>query len=172
MSSAKWRQLCLGLDFKPWPIQLCLLFLAVFRNGAVHIKTVFPKYGIPMLKVRRSGDRLIFNMGSLYWCDDIFILRRPPGHKLSWCWPCSPRIFRPNISASATEELITMRCRYSAISFLQHSQTPRTAHPWWRDIGCLLWVRNLMYVLPLSVTALSWTITRYSAPRYNHKTTS
>ena len=37
-----------------------------------NIKTVFPRYGIPMLKIRRSWDRLIFNMGiriltSLFW---------------------------------------------------------------------------------------------------------
>ena len=29
----------------------------------LNIKTVFPKCGIPMLKIRRSQDRLIFNMG-------------------------------------------------------------------------------------------------------------
>ena len=34
------------------------------RNlGPVFLKTVFPRYGIPMLKIRRSRDRLIFNMG-------------------------------------------------------------------------------------------------------------
>ena len=30
-----------------------------------------------MLKIRRSRDRLIFNMGSLYWYDDIFIETTP-----------------------------------------------------------------------------------------------
>ena len=30
---------------------------------SLNIKTVFPGYGIPMLKIRRSQDRLIFNMG-------------------------------------------------------------------------------------------------------------
>ena len=29
----------------------------------LNIKTVFPGMGIPMLKIRRSWDRLIFNMG-------------------------------------------------------------------------------------------------------------
>ena len=29
----------------------------------LNIKTVFPGMGIPMLKIRRSQDRLIFNMG-------------------------------------------------------------------------------------------------------------
>ena len=29
----------------------------------LNIKTVFPRYGIPMLKIRRLRDRLIFNMG-------------------------------------------------------------------------------------------------------------
>ena len=32
--------------------------------GPYHsIKTIFPRYGIPMLKSRRSWDRLIFNIG-------------------------------------------------------------------------------------------------------------
>ena len=46
----------------------------------VNIKKVFPSMGIPMLKKRRPWGRLIFNMGSLYWQDDIAILRRIPGH--------------------------------------------------------------------------------------------
>ena len=29
----------------------------------LNIRTVFPRYGIPMLKIRRSWDRLFFNMG-------------------------------------------------------------------------------------------------------------
>ena len=29
----------------------------------LNIKTAFPRYGIPMLKIRRSRDRLIVNMG-------------------------------------------------------------------------------------------------------------
>ena len=29
----------------------------------LNIKTIFPRIGIPMLKIRRSWDRLIFNMG-------------------------------------------------------------------------------------------------------------
>ena len=37
------------------------------RNSSVrarfNIKTVFPGMGIPMLNIRRSRDRLIFNMG-------------------------------------------------------------------------------------------------------------
>ena len=37
-----------------------------------NINTVFPRYGIPMWKIRRPWDRLIFNMGipiltSLFW---------------------------------------------------------------------------------------------------------
>ena len=33
------------------------------RQGPVSIKPVFPRYRIPMLKIRRSRDRLIFNVG-------------------------------------------------------------------------------------------------------------
>ena len=31
------------------------------------INTIFPRIWIPMLKIRRSRDRLIFNIGTLYW---------------------------------------------------------------------------------------------------------
>ena len=33
----------------------------------LNTKTAFPDMGIPMLTMRRSQDRLMFNMGSLYW---------------------------------------------------------------------------------------------------------
>ena len=33
----------------------------------LNIKTVFPGVGIPIIKMRRSSDRLIFIMGILYW---------------------------------------------------------------------------------------------------------
>ena len=36
---------------------------ALYPGSRLNIKTVFPRYGIPMLKIRRSRDRLIFNMG-------------------------------------------------------------------------------------------------------------
>ena len=56
LSSAKWRPFCIGLNvltLKAW--------------APLNIKTVFPRYGIPMLKIRRFCDRLIFNIGPLYW---------------------------------------------------------------------------------------------------------
>ena len=37
---------------------------AIWRPGpCLNIKTIFPRYGVPMLKIRRLWDRLIFNMG-------------------------------------------------------------------------------------------------------------
>ena len=58
-------------------IPVCWLQCMVFVNGRkypsaarcwrpgsrLNIKTIFPRYGIPMSKIRRSRDRLIFNMG-------------------------------------------------------------------------------------------------------------
>ena len=45
----------------------------------LNIKTVFPYLGIPMFKIRRSRDRLIFNIGDPYTGKTtFFILRRPP----------------------------------------------------------------------------------------------
>ena len=37
--------------------------MASISGPCPNIKTVFARYGIPMLKIRRSGDSLIFNMG-------------------------------------------------------------------------------------------------------------
>ena len=52
----------------------------------LNVKTVFPRYGIPVLKIRRPRDRLIFNVG----IPIRVMLRRPPGlfllsEKLSYC---------------------------------------------------------------------------------------
>ena len=59
------------------------------NQGPVSIsRPSYPGMGIPMLKIRWLQDRLIFNMGTLYWKDDIFILRhifilrRPPEEPL------------------------------------------------------------------------------------------
>ena len=52
---------------------------------SLNIKIVFSRYGIPMLKIRRSRDRLIFNMG-------IHILIRP--HLYIETAPCQTFILR------------------------------------------------------------------------------
>ena len=45
----------------------------------------------------------------------------------------------------------TVRCRYNAVNFLQnYHNRHRTARPWGRGMGCLLWVWILIYVLLLS----------------------
>ena len=45
-------------------LELQLAWLSVESAGPrLNIKTVFPGMGIPMLKIRWSGDRFIFNMG-------------------------------------------------------------------------------------------------------------
>ena len=53
----------------------------------LNIKTVFPRYGIPMFKVGRSRDRLIFNMGIPLLVSRRFMLRQPPG---GYGWDCYP----------------------------------------------------------------------------------
>ena len=48
---------------KPWQrIGNCDV-MAGISGPCLNIETVFARYGIPMLKIRRSGDSLIFNMG-------------------------------------------------------------------------------------------------------------
>ena len=56
-------------------------------GGRLNIKLVFSGMVISMLKIRRSLDRLIFNMGILIPGKTIFILRRGPGlllHQGGW----------------------------------------------------------------------------------------
>ena len=72
-----------------------------------NIKTVFPRYGIPILKIRRSWDRLIFNIGipilvrwhlnnemaprypsqSITWLLMMW-WSKEPGHQQPWYWLC------------------------------------------------------------------------------------
>ena len=49
----------------------------------LRIKTVFPGMGIPMLKIRRSWDRLIFNIGIPILVRRHFILRWLPDLQMS-----------------------------------------------------------------------------------------
>ena len=47
--------------------------------------------------------------------------------------------------------LITVRCRYNAVKFLPNPYKRHSiAHPWGRDMQCLLWVSSLINVLTLS----------------------
>ena len=47
----------------------------------LNIKTVFPGMGIPMLKIRRSWYRLIFNMGIPILVRRHLDIEMPPGHQ-------------------------------------------------------------------------------------------
>ena len=48
-------------------------------EGRLNIRTLIPAMGIPMLKIRRSRDRLVFTMGIPIAGMSFFILRRSPG---------------------------------------------------------------------------------------------
>ena len=50
----------------------------------LNIKTVFPWYGDSHVKDKMVGDAVLsLTWESLYWQDDIFILRRPQGPRLN-----------------------------------------------------------------------------------------
>ena len=59
------------------------------QGGISVLRFHLTNIGIPMLKIRRSRDRLIFNMGSPYLGKTVFILRQPPAE--------NPRICSQNI---------------------------------------------------------------------------
>ena len=73
MSSAKWRPFCPGLNvFWLATNYHWLLFpFHCYTRGRLNIK-------MSMLKIRRSRDRLIFNMGIPYLGNTVFILKRGP----------------------------------------------------------------------------------------------
>ena len=48
----------------------------------VNIKTVFPRYGIPMIKIRQSRDRLIFSMGIPILVRQHFYIETAPWSRL------------------------------------------------------------------------------------------
>ena len=68
----------------------------------LNIKTVLPRYEIPMLKMRRSWDRLIFNMG-------IPILVRKHLYIETAPWWKKIPVTSPNTSMEWTNELFILR---------------------------------------------------------------
>ena len=64
-------------------IYLIVYNIRLKKFGAVSIQTCrLTSIGIPILKIRRSRDRLIFNMGILYPGKTVFILRQGPGRSI------------------------------------------------------------------------------------------
>ena len=55
-----------GLDMWHLSSIMPTLLVSDIQGPCLNLKTVFPCMGIPMLKIRWSRDRFIFNMGSLY----------------------------------------------------------------------------------------------------------
>ena len=67
----------------------------------LNIKTVFPRYGIPMLKIRWSRDRLIFNMGIPILVRRHLYIETPPALRSSKfhtnvVWNLSRKTTSPN----------------------------------------------------------------------------
>ena len=75
---------------------LLLMVWLLFRPGPrLNIKTVFLRYGIPMLKIRRSWGRLIFNMGiPILVIRHLYIETAPRSFLWHTCW-LIPILIRP-----------------------------------------------------------------------------
>ena len=56
------------------------LLLSILHAGCLNIKIPSCQYRIPIIKIRRSDDRLIFKMEILMPGKMVFILRRGPAH--------------------------------------------------------------------------------------------
>ena len=71
-----------------WIICLYMVSIQGSHPGShLNIKTVFPMYGIPMLKIRRSRDRLIFNMRTpILVRQYLYIETSPRLHDMGSCW--------------------------------------------------------------------------------------
>ena len=69
----------------------CSIHNRTCHQGAVSVqRCCLTSIGIPMLKIRRSCDPLIFNMGIPIPGKTVFILKQDPG---SYCWYYSPVTF-------------------------------------------------------------------------------
>ena len=55
-------------------------------RGRLDINMASYQYRDPILKIRRSRERLIFNMGILITGKTVFVLRRAPGHTTYLIW--------------------------------------------------------------------------------------
>ena len=80
-----------------------------------NIKTIFPMYGYSHVKDKTVGETVLsLTWESLYWYDDIFIMRQPPGHLQPCYWPTLPQIlsfgslFAQGISIHSTNCKIVM----------------------------------------------------------------
>ena len=62
-----------------------------------------------------------------------------------------------HVSLSKLDYRYIVRWHYNAVSFLPnpHNIDP-IAHPWGQDMGCLLWVDTLIYVVLQTALTLSW----------------
>ena len=76
--------------------------------GRLNIKMSYQYIGIPMLKIRWSRDRLIFNMGIPYLGKTVFILRRGP--VLSLHRPATPWRLFAWMTIHTTEPTCTQPC--------------------------------------------------------------
>ena len=87
-------------------------------QGTVSIyRCHFTNIGIPMLKIRRSPDRLIFNMGIPYLGKTVFILRRGPGRKSSF-----KLVVRRSLVVHCIMSLIRKCIKGSCIDQVNHAE--------------------------------------------------
>ena len=117
--SPKWYQhvtfdliICKSLISYKIFLPCCTFSNAVWRYNFIcrlNIKMSSYQYRDPMLKIRQSPDRLIFNMGIPIPEKTIFILRRGPGyHILLWVLPLPLCSISVSIrQASYSVELLT-----------------------------------------------------------------
>ena len=118
----------------------------------LNIKTVFPGMGIPMLKIRRSRDRIIFNMAiPILVRQHLYIDMAPRSFYLLMAWVgCagpwfSMKMFYKYRKSHGRDKLILQpSCLHNGIF-----DTSEAAHSSPIRVRCsvFMWVQSMIYVL-------------------------
>ena len=86
-----------------------------------NIKTVFPRYGITLLKVRWSQDRLIFEMGIPIRVRRLYIDMNPSSPQNTWC-QCQ---LKPNEPRAGRQD-----CKFKKFSLVKMDVITHTVWLW------------------------------------------
>ena len=98
------------------------------------MKTVFPNYDIPMLKIRRSRDRLIFNMGiPILVRRHLYIETAPRFHFCHETTNPVPNLKAPLIVCRSSTRRFHCECSISKWRVHQ-KRRPLTVHTWMHEL--------------------------------------
>ena len=118
----------------------------------LNIKTVFPGVGIPMLKIRRSWDRLIFNMGNpIPVRRHIFYMEMAPSFLCSLTFFSFFFQFSELLTHCSTLHFYSVLSIYHGQISLKNSRMTPHISLWGQGMKWCSWAQSLIEVWPLQL---------------------